>query len=106
MQDMNDISEGLLQVLIQLGTKPDEVDHKLAHYIEHIVNLLPPSDDEIFLHSFGLFGHEVMPADKLAKENGLTVEQLLKRVEADVRRLAITPEWQKISGELFSDSKN
>ena len=93
---MDAISKELQDFLIRLGSEPECVSEKVEHYIKHVLQLLSVPDEEIFKQYYGLFGCEVQTLDDIAHRHGVSAETMMRIIETDLRKLAITPEWQMI----------
>ena len=66
----------------------------MEHYLEHLLYLLPPEEEEALTHYFGLFGEAQKSLQEIAKELELSQEDAMARIDQCVRKLAVTPEWQ------------
>lgn len=80
--------------LIRLGQDPSSVSHDIEHYTKHLLQLLPHEDEEILKQYYGLFGQQVRMLDDIAERLGISADMLQNIINADLRKLAITPEWQ------------
>ena len=69
---------------------------QMEHYLEHLLYLLPPEEEEAVTHYYGLFGSERKSLQEIAKELEQSQEDALARIDQCVRKLAITPEWQML----------
>jgi hypothetical protein len=45
---------------------------------------------------FGIMGKQITSLSMLAAKYGTTVDVMQKRIDRDLRHLAITPEWQMV----------
>ncbi len=61
-----------------------------------LLAMLGPIDEQILEARYGLFGQKRMPLDAIASRYRLTAEALADIIAKDLRRLAITPEWQML----------
>ncbi len=61
-----------------------------------LLTMLGPIDEHIIEACYGLFGQQRMPAEAIAQQYGLTVDSLTDIIAKDLRRLAVTPEWQML----------
>lgn len=91
---MDALTKELQSFLVRLHYQPDAVSHQMEHYLEHLVCLLEPDDEEALLHYFGILGHEQLSLAEIAHENSLEPEAMMERIDNSLRRLAVTPEWQ------------
>lgn len=91
---MDNLSTELQDFLIRLGQHPETVSEKMEHYVKHLLQLLYPDEERILTDYYGLFGNSVRRAEDLAHERGLSLPQLTAIIEASLRKLAVTPEWQ------------
>ena len=67
---------------------------QMEHYLEHLLYLLPPEEEEAVTHYYGLFGSERKSLQEIAAELELSQEDTMERIDQCVRKLAVTPEWQ------------
>lgn len=65
-----------------------------------LLTMLGPIDEDIVESYYGLFGHESKPLDDIARRYRLTPGSLADIIAKDLRRLAVTPEWQMLLQEL------
>ena len=72
----------------------------MEHYLEHLLYLLPPEEEEAVTHYYGLFGSERLSLQEIAKELKLSQEDAMERIDQFIRKLAITPEWQMLKQTL------
>lgn len=93
---MDTLSKELQDFLIRLGKDPHCVSEKIEHYIEHIMHLIYADDEAVIQEYYGLFGSEVKPIEDIAKEHNVSTETMRKIIEANVRRMAVSPEWQMV----------
>lgn len=93
---MDKLSEELQDFLIKFGKNPHCVNEKTEHYLKHILHLLTSEDEVVFQMYYGLSGSEVHPLDDIAYKRGVSPDTMMKIIEADLRKLAITPEWQMV----------
>ncbi len=61
-----------------------------------LLTMLGPIDEEIMEARYGLFGQERRPLDDIARRYRMSLESLTDSIAKDLRRLAITPEWQML----------
>lgn len=93
---MDALSEELQDFLIRLGKEPQCVSEKVEHYIKHIMHLVYADDEDMLQQYYGLFGNDVMPLEDIAKERHVSNETMLKIIEANLRKMAVSPEWQMV----------
>jgi len=93
---MDILSNELHSFLIRLGQKPDSASEKIEHYMKHLLRLLYPDEEKVLTEYYGLFGNDVKKLEDLARERGLGSEQLTLVIEASLRKIAVSPEWQMI----------
>ena len=73
---------------------------QMEHYLEHLLYLLPPEEEEAVTQYYGLFGSERKSLQEIAKELEQSQEDALARIDQCVRKLAITPEWQMLKQSI------
>ena len=95
---MDAFSEELQNFLILLGQHPDQVSHQKAHYMHHLLQLLSLPEENIMKLYYGLDGNKVRSLSDIANMCGVTDEQMQQVIERNLRRIAVTPEWQSIKG--------
>ncbi len=61
-----------------------------------LLTMLGPIDEAIIEARYGLFGQARTPIDDIARRYRLTPDSLADIIAKDLRRLAITPEWQML----------
>ncbi len=93
---MDALTRSLHTFLVRIGLNPMSISPQTEHYLEHLLYLLPPEDEEAVTHYYGLFGCERRSLQEIAKELGLSQEDTMERIDQCVRKLAVTPEWQMI----------
>jgi DNA-directed RNA polymerase sigma subunit (sigma70/sigma32) len=59
-----------------------------------LITMLGELDKEIICDYYGLFGTPQKTLDDLAKKHHVKPEVIVEIVEKDLRKIAITPEWQ------------
>ena len=101
---MDSLSRELQTFLVRLGYDAEGVSHEMAHGMEHILHLLKPADEDTLIRYFGLFGAERMALDDLAVERGMSPEDMMASIDASIRKIAVTPEWQEIKAELKKEN--
>ncbi|MBR1463586.1 MAG: hypothetical protein IJ604_09480 [Prevotella sp.] len=93
---MDTLTKELQAFLVMMHYQPDRISHQMEHYMEHLLHLLPPDDEEAVLHYFGILGHEQLSLNELAQERSLSPEDMMQQIDQHLRRLAVTPEWQML----------
>ena len=93
---MDPLTRSLHSFLVRIGLNPMSINPHTEHYLEHLLYLLPPEDEEAVTHYYGLFGCERKSLQEIARELGLSQDDAMARIDQCVRRLAVTPEWQMI----------
>ena len=93
---MDDLSKELQDFLIRLGKDEKSVGDKLAGYTRELVNMLYSSDAQILEKYYGLFGNEPHTLGQLAARYKTTPDIMEKGIEACLRKIAVSPEWQQI----------
>ena len=68
----------------------------MEHYLEHLLFLLQPEEEEAVTHYYGLFGCERKSLQEIARELDLSQEETMERIDNCIRKLAVTPEWQML----------
>lgn len=93
---MDSLSAELQAFLVQMGQNPGCVSERTTHYMKHLLQLLTEADQQIFKQYYGFFGHEVVTLADIAYHHGVPEDTMQHIIEANLRRLAVTPEWQMI----------
>ena len=93
---MDALTRSLHSFLVRVGMNPESLSPQMEHYLEHLLFLLPPEDEEAVTHYYGLFGSERKSLQEIAKELEMSQEDAMERIDQCVRKLAVTPEWQMI----------
>lgn len=91
---MDNVSRSLSDFLISLHQHPDSVSEKMAHYVKHILFLLPLEDERIIFSYYGIFGQPMVSLSMLASQYGIDISGMQARIDQNLHHLAITPEWQ------------
>ena len=97
---MDALTRSLHSFLVRIGMNQEGVSPQMEHYVEHLLYLLPPDEEEAVTHYYGLFGCERESLQEIAKLLGLSQEAAMERIDNCIRKLAITPEWQMIRQTL------
>ena len=93
---MDALSQELQDFLIRLGQNPGCVSEKVEHYVKHIMHLVYADDEDMLQQYYGLFGNAVKPLEDIARERKVGTDTLLRIIEADLRKMAVSPEWQMV----------
>ena len=93
---MDNLSIELQEFLIRLGMDEKAIGDRLAGYMRELINMLYSSDARIIEEYYGLFGNEPHTIEQLASRYNASPEALKKGIEACLRKIAISPEWQQI----------
>ncbi|MBQ7421129.1 MAG: hypothetical protein IJV27_03170 [Prevotella sp.] len=93
---MDELAKELQTFLVRLHYEPNCVSDKVLHYMEHLLHLLQIDDEKAVLHYYGIFYHEHLSLQEIAQKNHLSPENMLKRIDNSIRKLAVSPEWQMI----------
>ena len=91
---MDALTRSLHSFLVRVGLNPMSLSPQMEHYLEHLLYLLPPEEEEAVTHYYGLFGSERKSLQEIAAELELSQEDTMERIDKCVRKLAVTPEWQ------------
>lgn len=83
-----------------MGYMPDSVPHEVVHGIEHLLHLLGTEDEEALTHYYGLFGEQRLSLDEIARSRGLSPEDMMASIDASIRKIAVTPEWEMIKENI------
>ena len=92
----DNLSHELHSYLVRIGYDSTSLSSQMEHYLEHLLYLLPPEEEEAVTHYYGLFGSERKSLKEIAKELELSQEDALARIDQCIRKLAVTPEWQML----------
>ena len=91
---MDALTRSLHSFLVRVGLSPTSLSPHMEHYLEHLLYLLPPEEEDALTHYYGLFGSARKSLQEIAAELELSQEDAMERVDQCVRKLAVTPEWQ------------
>ena len=94
---MDALTRSLHTFLVRAGLNPTAVSPQMEHYLEHLLYLLPPEEEEAVTHYYGLFGAQRLSLQEIAKELESSQEDAMERIDQCVRKLAVTPEWQMLN---------
>ena len=92
----DNLSKELHSYLVRIGLNPTSITPQMEHYLEHLLYLLPPEEEEAVTHYYGLFGCERKSLQEIAKGFGMCQEDAMARIDLCIRKLAVTPEWQML----------
>ena len=73
----DNLSRELHSFLVRIGMAPDSISSKMEHYLEHLLYLLPPEEEEAVTHYYGLFGVQRKSLQEIAAELQLSQNWLL-----------------------------
>lgn len=93
---MDALSQELQDFLIRLGQNPGCVSEKVEHYVKHTMHLVYADDEDMLQQYYGLFGNDVKPLEDIASERKVSTGTMLRIIEADLRKMAVSPEWQMV----------
>ena len=94
---MDALTRSLHTFLVRVGLNPTTISPQTEHYLEHLLYLLPPEEEEAVTHYYGLFGAQRLSLQEIAKELESSQEDAMERIDQCVRKLAVTPEWQMLN---------
>ena len=97
---MDAITQTLHSFLVRIGMNPESLSPQMEHYMEHLLYLLPPEEEDAVTHYYGLFGTERRSLQEIAAKLHLSQEDAMERIDQCVRKLAVTPEWQMMKQTL------
>lgn len=93
---MDQLSQDLSNFLMRMHIQPNSVNERIEHFMKHLIYLLPDDDVRLVSAFYGINDCQLTSDAVLAERYGCTVLELQQRIEHDLRRLAVTPEWQMI----------
>lgn len=93
---MDPLTAQLHSFLVNVGMDPAVVSPQMEHYLEHLLYLLPPEDEQAVIRYYGLFGELRLSLQEIALQLGMSQEDTMERIDRCVRKLAVTPEWQML----------
>ena len=93
---MDNLTRSLHSFLVYVGINPSCITPQMEHYLEHLLFLLPPEEEEAVSHYYGLFGCERKSLQEIAKDLNSSQEETMERIDNCIRKLAVTPEWQML----------
>ena len=96
----DNLSRELHSFLVRIGMNPASISPQMEHYLEHLLYLLPPEEEEAVTHYYGLFGCQRKSLQEIAQGLKLSQEDAMERIDQCVRKLAVTPEWQMLKQSL------
>ena len=94
---MDSLTRSLHSFLVRVGLNPTSLSPQMEHYLEHLLYLLPPEEEEAVTHYYGLFGAQRLSLQEIANELESSQEDAMERLDQCVRKLAVTPEWQMLN---------
>ena len=93
---MDNLTRSLHSFLVYVGINPSCITPQMEHYLEHLLFLLPPEEEEAVSHYYGLFGCERKSLLEIAKDLDSSQEETMERIDNCIRKLAVTPECQML----------
>ena len=93
---MDQLSQDLSNFLMRMHIQPNSVNERIEHFMKHLIYLLPDDDVRLVSAFYGINDCQLTSDAVLTERYGCTVLELQQRIEQDLRRLAVTPEWQMI----------
>ena len=97
---MDTLTRSLHTFLVRVGLNPTTISPQMEHYLEHLLYLLPPEEEEAVTHYYGLFGSQRLSLQEIAAELELSQEDAMERIDQCIRKLAVTPEWQMLKRKI------
>ena len=64
---MDNLTKEIHSFLIDMRYSPEKTSDKMRHYMEHLLRLLAPADEEAILHYYGILGHEQLSLAEIAR---------------------------------------
>ena len=83
----DNLSRELHSFLVRIGMQPTSISPQMEHYLEHLLYLLPPEEEEAVTHYYGLFGCERKSLMEIAKELKLSQEDAMAKIDQCVRMI-------------------
>ena len=77
----DNLSHELHSYLVRIGLDPTSVSPQMEHYLEHLLYLLPPEEEEAVTHYYGLFGCERKSLQEIAKGFKMSQEDAMARID-------------------------
>lgn len=93
---MDALSNDLLRCLIQIAADPKRYGDTMTEYIQRLLHLLSPDDEQMVISHYGLFGHQATSLASLAQARHTDEKALEDTLSSCLRQIAITPEWQML----------
>ena len=90
----DNLSRELHSFLVRAGLNPTYLSPQMEHYMEHLLYLLPPEEEDAVTHYYGLFGSPRLSLQEIAADLEIRQEDVMERMEQCVSKLAVTSEWQ------------
>lgn len=91
--------EGFLELMNSTTLLVSETDKA---NIDILLTMLGPIDKDIVQERYGLFGTAQKSLDEIALKHGVAPSAIAEIIAKDLRKIAITPEWQMMT-QGFSD---
>ena len=96
----DNLSHELHSYLVRIGYDSTSLSPQMEHYLEHLLYLLPPEEEEAVTHYYGLFGCQRKSLQEIAKDFRQSQEDAMAHIDQCIRKLAVTPEWQMLKQTL------
>ena len=93
---MDKLTRELHSFLLALHANPNVVTQQLEHFLKHLVSIIDENQAESILHYYGVLNHSQMSLSEIAHDRHMDEDCLLEEIDNNLRRLAITPEWQEL----------
>ena len=61
------LTRELHSFLVRIGMQPTSISPQMEHYLEHLLYLLPPEEEEAVTHYYGIFGTERKSLQEFAR---------------------------------------
>jgi DNA-directed RNA polymerase sigma subunit (sigma70/sigma32) len=97
---MKKISDTLARFLGLMGSNSFLVTDNDKANIDILLTMLGEVDKDILSSEFGILGAPRETRDALARRYGVKAEAIDEIIEKDLRKLAITPEWQMMEQQF------
>jgi hypothetical protein len=91
---MDTLSQSLHSYLVKIAY--EGATHEQEHQMEHLLALLLPEDEQAVISYYGLFGEPRLSLAEIATQRTESPEATLAAINRNIRKIAVTPEWQMI----------
>ena len=102
---MDEVTKAFQAFLLRMRYEPETVPHTDIHHAGHLLALLSPDDEEAVTDYFGIMGHKQLSLQEIAERRKEEPEETMSHIDACLRKLAITPEWEMMAG-IMKERKN